>query len=563
MSTSPSALSYHEPSISTLLVLSSFLLLLNFLNFLLNKVLYCGLIGQILLGILYGIPGANWLSLEVQDAVMQLGYIGLILVVYEGGLTTDITTLKSTLALSSLVATIGISLPVALSFVLIKLLPVTPLQAFAAGAALCSTSLGTTFTVLTTSGLTESRLGVVLTSAAMMDDVVGLVMVQVISNLGRKGDFRAVTVVRPVLVSIGFAVVLVVGCKWFVGPALRVLQLRLQGNEGRAGMVLSRTETAFVMHTAVLVGLVTGATYAGTSGLFAAYLAGALVTWLSDLSYRVDPADGPAVGLRSPAQATNGDISCGNLQIPEIVASARAGDKTERRSTGKEVYEDYYHQIVEKVLKPFFFASIGCSIPITKMFAAPVIWRGAVYSILMIVGKLACGLCLVRFASATSDSKPTHGKSQRSKGMTQSDPAATEVSLQDLSPSARIATASPPASQQDSRSSTQVAANTSRKRSRRTAPLSLYPAAILGSAMVARGEIGFLISAVAESQGIYGADDGPSELFFIVTWAVLVCTIIGPVVVGLLVKRVKRLQERERRKSSGREDPLGVWGVVI
>ncbi|OQO06553.1 hypothetical protein B0A48_08336 [Cryoendolithus antarcticus] len=551
-----SALSYHEPSISTLLVLSSFLLLLNILNFLLNKILYCGLIGQILLGILYGTPGANWLSLEVQAAVMQLGYIGLILVVYEGGLSTDIATLRSNLALSSLVAIIGVSLPVALSFTLMVLLPITPLQAFAAGAALCSTSLGTTFTVLTTCGLTESRLGVVLASAAMMDDVVGLVMVQVISNLGQGGEFGAVTVVRPVLVSVGFAVVLVAGCRWIVGPVIRTVQGKVGGSEGRVVVLLRRKETAFVLHAAVLVGLVTGATYAGTSGLYAAYLAGAVATWLSNLMSSIDPASQPAVGHRDGAQIA------ATSHASETLESTRSGGEAERRSTGRTVYEDYYHAVVERVLKPFFFASIGFSIPITRMFAAAVVWRGVVYSILMIIGKLACGLCLVRFASSTSNGRPKQVKSQKIRSKTPSGPAATEVPLQNLSTSVRIATPSPPTSQQDSRSSTQVAANTSCKRSTQTAPLSLYPAAILGSAMVARGEIGFLISAVAESKGIYGASDGPSELFLVVTWAVLVCTIIGPVVVGLLVKRVKRLKKSERRKSGGRKDPLGIWGMV-
>ena len=83
--------------------------------------------------------------------------------------------------------------------------------------------------------------------------------------------------------------------------------------------------------------------------------------------------------------------------------------------------------------------------------------------------------------------------------------------------------------------------------------------------MVARGEIGFLISAVAESAGVYGGgaeDGGSSELFLVVTWAILLCTILGPLSVGVLVKRVRRLQQRERRDSTGREDPLGVWGVV-
>lgn len=81
--------------------------------------------------------------------------------------------MKANLTLASGVAATGIALPIGLSYVLLLLADATPLQAFAAGAALCSTSLGTTFTVMQTSGLSTTRMGVVLTTAAMLDDVVG------------------------------------------------------------------------------------------------------------------------------------------------------------------------------------------------------------------------------------------------------------------------------------------------------------------------------------------------------------------------------------------------------
>jgi len=73
-------------------------------------------------------------------------------------------------------------------------------------------------------------------------------------------------------------------------------------------------------------------------------------------------------------------------------------------------------------------------------------------------------------------------------------------------------------------------------------PFSLYPCAILGLAMVARGEIGFLISSLAESNGIFSTG-GNDQIFLIVTWAIVLCTVVGPVGVGLLVRRVKRLEK--------------------
>lgn len=78
------ALPYHEPGIVTILIQASFLLTLNGINWVLDHAIYCGLVGQILIGVAWGTPGADWLSQEVQDTVMQLGYLGLILIVYEG-----------------------------------------------------------------------------------------------------------------------------------------------------------------------------------------------------------------------------------------------------------------------------------------------------------------------------------------------------------------------------------------------------------------------------------------------------------------------------------------------
>lgn len=77
------SLPYHEPDIVTILVQSCLLLVLNVVNSVLDKVIYCGLIGQLFIGIAWGIPGGNWLTLEAQHIIQQLGFIGLILLVYE------------------------------------------------------------------------------------------------------------------------------------------------------------------------------------------------------------------------------------------------------------------------------------------------------------------------------------------------------------------------------------------------------------------------------------------------------------------------------------------------
>jgi hypothetical protein len=91
-SSSTPSLPYHEPDIVTILVQTSLLLLLNVVNAALDKLLYCGLLGQVLIGIAWGTPGAKWLTTSVEETIVQLGYLGLILLVYEGLSTLSPTT---------------------------------------------------------------------------------------------------------------------------------------------------------------------------------------------------------------------------------------------------------------------------------------------------------------------------------------------------------------------------------------------------------------------------------------------------------------------------------------
>jgi len=266
------------------------------------------------------------------------------------------------------VAITGICAPIALSFALQGLVEASPLQAFAAGAALCSTSLGTTFTVLSTSGLTTTRLGVVLTSAAMMDDVIGLIMVQVISNFGGSAaSISAVTVIRPVMVSLAFAVVVPLACRYIIKPTTLWLNSVRQSNpDAFLHRVLSRRGTAFIIHTTLLVGLVTGASYAGTSNLFAAYLAGATISWWD--------AEVPHISMQPKIETgRNGEDSAEADNVPSSAASQSPPSPNHSAPvtqdgpaailsgpdlSGSAVYEAYYQQTVERILKPLFFVSL-------------------------------------------------------------------------------------------------------------------------------------------------------------------------------------------------------------
>jgi Kef-type K+ transport system membrane component KefB len=280
-----------------------------------------------------------------------------------GGLETNFVALKKNLFLSTAVAITGIAIPIALSFTLLSFTPATPLKAFAAGAALCSTSLGTTFTILSSSGLAKTRLGVVLSSAAMMDDVVGLVMVQVISNLGGGENFEAVTVVRPLAVSIGLGIAVPVVCKFVVKPVTGwVNGVRKERPNGRVDTVCKWVYTPFLVHTVVLVGLVTGATYAGTSNLFAAYLAGAAVSWWdSEVVHLETAAESTPESPTEPAEPGEPVVAKSPAErggpSPEAETNNEAVRNKPYENSGIGVYHKYYATAVQRILKPFFFVS--------------------------------------------------------------------------------------------------------------------------------------------------------------------------------------------------------------
>lgn len=500
---SEASLPYHEPSIDLLLVQSSLLILLNFINKIVDSVLYCGLLGQIFLGVAWGTPGGQLLTKEAEHVIVQLGYLGLLLLVYDGGLSTDFHSLKSNAFLSMGVAFTGICAPIGLSYILLPLVDATPLQAFAAGAALCATSLGTTFTVLSTTGLTTTRMGIVLSAAAMIDDVVGLVMVEVISSLGtNSSSLSATVVIRPIFVAIAFAVIVPVIGRWLILPlTIKLNGYRIKYPKGRVNKALTSPYSTAVAYTLVLVGFVAGSSYAGTSNLFAAYIAGALTSWWDN-----------------------------TVTHPKFEGN--------QCQSGRELYDNYFAPAAKRILVPFFFASIGFSIPITEMFTGPIIWRGIVYTVLMIVGKLLCGIWLVRIQK-TSVSSPAKQKQKLSKSKEPTAEATNTSSVDSPKPAGQ----------------TEKKFNTPQNTKPAKKPTSLYPALILGNAMVARGEIGFLISSLAQSSGVFNSD-----LFLITTWAILLCTIIGPLTVGTLVRRVKILEANKPRTGTDHH-VLGVWGV--
>ena len=82
--TMPSQFIYHDPSIASLLILSNYFYFLNLFGWAFEWLLSAGLLGQILIGIIWGSPLAGWLHIEWQETFVVVGYVGLLLVVFDG-----------------------------------------------------------------------------------------------------------------------------------------------------------------------------------------------------------------------------------------------------------------------------------------------------------------------------------------------------------------------------------------------------------------------------------------------------------------------------------------------
>lgn len=348
-------LPYHEPKIIDILVLVSFFFFLSSFGWVFSKIIRAGLIGQILLGVLYGAPVGNILHAAWQETFLAVGYIGLILIIFEGGLTIRLDLLKANFLLSLIAATIGIVIPIALSYLLLYLgFNYGALETFIVGAALSTTSIGTTFVLLSSSAdidFTQSKIGTVLVSAALFDDIVGLIMVSIISNLGAisdGGDANTGWIVgRPILASVAIGAISPLLAIYAAGPAYR------RGVEPRTKNFGHRA-TICIM-TLVLSAHLVVCAYAGASLLFGAFLAG---TFLSTL--------------------------------PSASASTRQAEDGESTAPGfHDTFEEYISGAQTFVLEPLFFASIGFAIPFKRLWTGTIIWRGIVYSILMVIGKVS------------------------------------------------------------------------------------------------------------------------------------------------------------------------------
>ncbi|KAI9189330.1 hypothetical protein H9P43_000761 [Blastocladiella emersonii ATCC 22665] len=365
---------YREPSIGQLALLGGFLVGLNAVHAVAEHLAYAGLTAQIALGFLVGSPLAGALEPAWEATLAVLGELGLLWLLFLGGLDVDAVQLLPNLGLATAAGVTGVALPVALSvLVLHAALGFPLLDAATAGAALGSTSLGTTLVALSGALGVEraegdadpmrSRVATVLVSAALIDDVIALILLAVVRSLGSGGDTGRVdawtAVGRPLAASAGLTLAAVLFASRVVRPALtRSLAWRKFLRAARSPEAQARrhawVHAGLAVGCIALAGLLAAAADAlGASRLLGAFLAG--------LAVRLATPDEVVGTVLDPAGAAK-----------ETIGAVHA-----------------------RVLVPVFFASMGFAIPIRDMFAPTIVWQGLVYSLVMAAAKAVVGPLVV------------------------------------------------------------------------------------------------------------------------------------------------------------------------
>lgn len=167
-------------------------------------------LGELLAGVLLGVSVLGWV--QESEILHLLAEVGVMLLLFEIGLETDLGALLRVGVKSLVVACLGIALPFVGGYLVSAALGVMGPAAILFGAAFCATSIGITARVLSDLGVLNSTEGRIVLGAAVLDDVLGLVMLAVVSAIVSKGSVTPLFVVQTTAVALVFvAMALIVG----------------------------------------------------------------------------------------------------------------------------------------------------------------------------------------------------------------------------------------------------------------------------------------------------------------------------------------------------------------
>lgn len=147
----------------------------------------------------------NSIFASQSEAISILAELGVIVLLFEIGLESDLRELQKVGYQAAVVAVVGVVAPfVAGTAGLMFLFNVPVIPAVFAGAALTATSIGITSKVLSELGHLKSAEGQIIVGAAVIDDVLGIIVLAVVASLAKTGEVDVFNVVYLIISASAF-----------------------------------------------------------------------------------------------------------------------------------------------------------------------------------------------------------------------------------------------------------------------------------------------------------------------------------------------------------------------
>ncbi len=178
------------------------------------------------------------------EALSVLAELGVIILLFEIGLESDLKELIRVGPQAAVVAVVGVVVPfVAGTAGLIFFFNISTIPAVFAGAALTATSIGITAKVLAEMQQLSSREGQIIIGAAVLDDVLGIIVLAVVASLAKTGEIEIKNVVILVLGAATFLIGSI-----FIGRLLSPLFVSLVDQlQTRGQLIITSLIFAFVL----------------------------------------------------------------------------------------------------------------------------------------------------------------------------------------------------------------------------------------------------------------------------------------------------------------------------
>ena len=219
-------------------------------------------VGEILAGVVVGPAILGWYQITAET--MLFAEIGVVLLLFQVGVETRLHDLVRVGPTAVVVGALGVILPFAGGFVLAEILGSPLVVAVFLAAALTATSVGITSGVLRDIGALRTQAGRVILGAAVIDDVLAMLILAFASGLAAGS------------VSIDRIAVLVVVAVLFIGIVL-VGGTRILARRRSMLTDPEFAETPFLPGMIIMLGLAALASQIGLAAIIGAFLAGMVV----------------------------------------------------------------------------------------------------------------------------------------------------------------------------------------------------------------------------------------------------------------------------------------------